>query len=146
MVTRLTGGLTPADGGDPRTFPAIHDEVVDELERLDGAKAGTGHTAQGLTSGATTLDFAGTAYESHTVDGDVTYSTANLAAGRAKAVFVTASGAARTLTVPAGWVFAGPTQPDAGTLTVPDGQTAILSLYARGGADADVVAAFAVEG
>ena len=37
MVTRLTGGETPADGGDPRTFPAIHDEVVDELERLDNA-------------------------------------------------------------------------------------------------------------
>lgn len=34
MVTRLTGGVTPASSGNPRTYPAIHNEVVDELERL----------------------------------------------------------------------------------------------------------------
>jgi hypothetical protein len=31
-ITRLTGGNTPADGSDPRTFPAIWDEAVDEIE------------------------------------------------------------------------------------------------------------------
>ena len=32
MVTRLSGGLTPADGADPRTFPAIWNSAIDELE------------------------------------------------------------------------------------------------------------------
>jgi hypothetical protein len=31
-ATRLTGGLTPANGADPRTFPAIWNSAVDELE------------------------------------------------------------------------------------------------------------------
>ena len=106
-----------------------------------------GHTDQGATSGATSLDFAGKPYESHTADGDITYSTSNLAEGRTKVVFVEASGADRTLTVPSGWTFAGPNQPDASDqLTVPDGQTAVLSLFSRGTTDADVVAALGMEG
>ena len=32
MVTRLTGGLTPADGGDPRTFPAIWNVTATDIE------------------------------------------------------------------------------------------------------------------
>jgi hypothetical protein len=31
-ITRLTGGLTPADGADPRTFPAIWDGFATDLE------------------------------------------------------------------------------------------------------------------
>ena len=31
-ITRLIGGLTPADGADPRTFPAIWNAAADELE------------------------------------------------------------------------------------------------------------------
>lgn len=34
-ITRLTGGLTPADGGDPRTFPAIWNATADDVEALD---------------------------------------------------------------------------------------------------------------
>jgi len=34
MVTRLVGGLTPADGGDPRTFPAIWNVTADEIEAV----------------------------------------------------------------------------------------------------------------
>jgi hypothetical protein len=34
MVTRLTGGLSPGDGGDPRTFPAVYDELVDAVEAV----------------------------------------------------------------------------------------------------------------
>jgi len=40
-ITRLSGGLTPADGADPRTFPAIWNDAVDELEvgfRLVGTR------------------------------------------------------------------------------------------------------------
>lgn len=32
MVTRLSGGLTPADGADPRTFPTIWNSTATEIE------------------------------------------------------------------------------------------------------------------
>jgi hypothetical protein len=32
MVTRLIGGLTPGDGADPRTFPAIFNDAADTIE------------------------------------------------------------------------------------------------------------------
>jgi hypothetical protein len=34
MVTRLIGGLTPGDGADPRTFPAIFNDAADDIEAL----------------------------------------------------------------------------------------------------------------
>jgi hypothetical protein len=34
-VTRLSGGTTPADGSDPRTFPTIWNGTADSLEALD---------------------------------------------------------------------------------------------------------------
>jgi hypothetical protein len=47
MVTRLVGGLTPGDGADPRTFPAIFNDAVDELESV---QSGLGVVEFGLTS------------------------------------------------------------------------------------------------
>lgn len=37
MVTRLTGGLTPGDGADPRTFPAIWNAAADTIESQGSA-------------------------------------------------------------------------------------------------------------
>jgi hypothetical protein len=34
-ITRLTGGLTPADGSDPRTFPTIFNDAADRIEQND---------------------------------------------------------------------------------------------------------------
>jgi len=34
-ITRLSGGNTPADGSDPRTFPAIWNTTATALEALD---------------------------------------------------------------------------------------------------------------
>jgi hypothetical protein len=34
-VTRLSGGNTPADGADPRTFPAIWNATADDLEAFE---------------------------------------------------------------------------------------------------------------
>jgi hypothetical protein len=34
MVTRLTGGNSPGDGADPRTFPVVYDELVDFVEGM----------------------------------------------------------------------------------------------------------------
>jgi hypothetical protein len=40
-IARLSGGLTPADGADPRTFPAIWNATATDLESaLDGGSAG----------------------------------------------------------------------------------------------------------
>jgi len=40
MVTRLSGGLTPADGADPRTFPAIWNDTADVVEAQGTAVTG----------------------------------------------------------------------------------------------------------
>ena len=34
-IDRLSGGLTPADGSDPRTFPAIFNVAADEIEQAE---------------------------------------------------------------------------------------------------------------
>jgi hypothetical protein len=34
-ITRLSGGLTPADGSDPRTFPAIFNAAADDIEQAE---------------------------------------------------------------------------------------------------------------
>lgn len=44
-VTRLSGGLTPADGADPRTFPAIWNATADDIEAGDYSKVPTGGAA-----------------------------------------------------------------------------------------------------
>jgi hypothetical protein len=31
-ITRLTGGLTPANGADPRTFPAVWNAAADVID------------------------------------------------------------------------------------------------------------------
>jgi hypothetical protein len=36
-ITRLSGGLTPADGSDPRTFPTIFNATADEIESQGSA-------------------------------------------------------------------------------------------------------------
>lgn len=35
-IERLVGGLEPADGADPRTFPAIWNDSADEIEAVEG--------------------------------------------------------------------------------------------------------------
>ena len=34
-VTRLSGGLTPANGSDPRTFPAIWNATAEDIEQAE---------------------------------------------------------------------------------------------------------------
>ena len=41
-ITRLSGGLTPADGSDPRTFPAIWNATADSVEATEGTVASQG--------------------------------------------------------------------------------------------------------
>jgi hypothetical protein len=55
-ITRLSGGLTPASGADPRTFPTIFNETADEIEAVEGRVT----TAEGdilqLQTDVSTLD------------------------------------------------------------------------------------------
>jgi hypothetical protein len=44
-VTRLSGGNTPADGADPRTFPAIWNGTADDLEAGEYSKVPSGGSA-----------------------------------------------------------------------------------------------------
>jgi hypothetical protein len=44
-IERLSGGLTPADGADPRTFPAIWNATADDLEAGDFSRVPTGGSA-----------------------------------------------------------------------------------------------------
>jgi hypothetical protein len=44
-ITRLSGGVTPGDGADPRTFPAIWNATADDLEAGDYSRVPTGGSA-----------------------------------------------------------------------------------------------------
>jgi hypothetical protein len=39
-IERLTGGLTPADPANPRTFPAVWNQTATDIELLDGSIEG----------------------------------------------------------------------------------------------------------
>jgi hypothetical protein len=60
-VTRLSGGLTPANGSDPRTFPAIWNATADDIEQAETDIAtlqGDVTTLQGDLSGLEINDLA----------------------------------------------------------------------------------------
>jgi hypothetical protein len=44
-ITRLSGGLTPANGADPRTFPAVWNGTADDLEAGEYSKVPQGGSA-----------------------------------------------------------------------------------------------------
>jgi hypothetical protein len=48
MVTRLVGGLTPGDGADPRTFPAIWNATADEIEAVESGLGSVESTVTAL--------------------------------------------------------------------------------------------------
>jgi hypothetical protein len=86
------------------------------------------------------LDFAGGGFQSVSLTGDISFSTANLAEGRCIAVRIVADGSTRTLAFPVGWTFLGTAPTD-----IAPNKTGVLSLTAFGVTDATVVAAYAVE-
>jgi len=79
-----------------------------------------------------TLDNAATA---------TTFTSSNLASGRAMLIRVLAQTTTHTLTFPVGWNWMGVSAPP----SIASGQTAMLSLSAYGAADSDVVASWAYE-
>jgi hypothetical protein len=103
-----------------------------------GANVGT------LTYAASVeLDFAPTIKSVQTISltGNLTLTTSNLASGRVKLIRLIADASARTLTLPAGWVFLGAAAPT----TLAASKTALLALTAFGTANGDIVATYAVQ-
>lgn len=58
MVTRLSGGLTPADGADPRTFPAIWNSTATDIESLQSSSVTYGTAITALQGSAVALGSA----------------------------------------------------------------------------------------
>jgi hypothetical protein len=95
------------------------------------------------TTGTVNLDMAtlNATYQTITMTGNITFTTSNRAAGRSVTIrLIEAAGITRTLNFPANWVFVGAEKPS-GLNT----QTAILTVTFFGTADADAVAAAAVQ-
>lgn len=63
-IPRLSGGLTPADGGDPRTFPTIFNQIADLTETTAQEAANEFATLQGRVD---VLEAASTAVNFYTV-------------------------------------------------------------------------------
>lgn len=94
-----------------------------------------------LTYSATpAIDFAGDQFKTISLTGDATFSSSNLGAVRSVTVRIVCDGSERTLGFPADWTFVG-----AKPATIAANKVGILTVFAYGNADTDVVAAYSVE-
>ena len=79
-VTRLSGGLTPANGSDPRTFPAIWNATADDIEQAEADIAAAEANITSLQSGKANIvntdSDAGKTIYVGSIDPDVAYTPA----------------------------------------------------------------------
>lgn len=124
-----------------------------------GATTGATNLTYGVATGSTTvkniqhqfstvtyaasviLDFVGTGMQKITLAGNITFTTANRAAGRSIAVIIVSDGSTRTFTFPAGWVPIGSGLP----ADIAANKTAVFSLTCTDGNDTGIIAAYAVQ-
>jgi hypothetical protein len=151
-IVRLSGGLSPADGSDPRTFPAIFNAAADEI---DGKVDRSGDTMSGVlsspnvflgvdtaTSDTIALDFStGDGFITRAISGSVTVTASNYGPGRTKTMRLVGGASVASLTVPSDWVFVG--QDVAASIAA--GVTCVLTVTSFGTAAADAVAAWVEE-
>jgi len=148
-VTRLTGGVTPADGADPRTFPAIWNAtatIIEANESAGSAVSGLVQDKAGVlvaSSDTVDLDFStATPLVSRAVSGTaVSVTGSSYEAGVTRTLRILGGTVVASLSVPSDWVFVGGA---AGT-SIGTGVTAIITATAFGTVATDVVAAYAVE-
>lgn len=143
-ITRLSGGLTPANGADPRTFPAIWNATATDIEtaesEIDTLQAGI--VSLGTSTGGTaSLNFTtGEVLRSHQVSGTaITVSATGYTPGSTRTLRILGGTAVASLTTPSGWVFVG-NAPDA---TIGTATTVVVTATSFGTAASNVVAAFA---
>ena len=96
-------------------------------------------------TGATTVNFGHDQLQTYALTGNITISTSGSAAGKSKTMKITPDGTDRTVTVPATWTWVGTNPTTSNVITITASKTAILTLTAFGGGDANIVAAYAVE-
>jgi len=89
---------------------------------------------------STAINFDLNSFRTIALTGDITFTTSNLAAGKSVSLKILADGSIRNFTFPA-WIFVGAAAP----ASIAANKTAILTLTAFGAADANVVAAYAVQ-
>jgi len=146
-VHASTGSLAVAVG--PALPPLAYTAAYGDLSGLPGVattstaglRAATSFST--ITYGATVaLDFASldAQYRTISLTGNLELTTSNLANGRTLVIRLVADGSQRTLTFPTDWKFIG-TKP----ANIAASKTAVLSITAFGTANADVVAAYAVQ-
>ena len=92
------------------------------------------------SSGTQLLDFTSQGYLTHAITGDITYTTTNYSEGKSLTVRITSDGTARNLTFPSSWVFVG-SKPT----SIAASKVAVLSITSFGTAEANTVAAYAVQ-
>ena len=153
MVTRLVGGLTPADGADPRTFPTIWNATADDIEQAEADIATQGSAIVELesglvshgtsTGGTVAFNFSsGNALVSHQIAGAaVTVTGSGYVAGSTRTVRLYGGTAVASLTVPNDWVFVG----NAAGTSIGTATTVVVTATSFGTAATDVVAAYAEE-
>lgn len=96
-----------------------------------------------LTYAATTdIDFDAGDSRTLTLTGNVTFTFSNLAAGKGVAILLTASGADRTITFPAGVLIIGS---ETSPITLASGKEALLGLYSKSTDAANVRAFYKVQ-
>lgn len=97
--------------------------------------------ALGATGGAIDCD-EGQVWETATLTGATTFTTANLKAGSKAVIKMTADGSGPyNFTFPGGWTFVGGTAP----ASIAASKTAILEIWSYGTTDAGVVARYTVQ-
>lgn len=129
--------------GNGSSLTGITQSQVSGLTTTDRASfANVRPTHSTLTYAATTdIDLDGNGFQTVTLTGNITFTTSNRAAGRCKTIRMVGDSSSRTLTWPAGWTWIGAAAPSA----LAANKDAILTITAFGTADADIVAAYAVE-
>ena len=96
-------------------------------------------------TGATTVNFGHDQLQTYALTGNITISTSGSASGKNKTMKIKPDGTDRTVTVPATWKWVGTNPTTSNVITITASKTAILTLTAFGGGDANIVAAYAVE-
>lgn len=137
----MAGQLTVAPPGKATMDKPVRESLIAAEANFAELYAG-GAGAETVTYAASTaLNFSGAAFKTVTLTGNVTFTTANLTAGKTVIVRAIGSGGTRTFTFPAGWVFVGAAAP----ANVASGKTGVFVLRSFGTADASVVARYEVQ-
>lgn len=141
VVAGSVGDLQFNDGGAPEALAADSklnwDSTNDELLVDGNVRLGQKTETYAAT---VTLDMREESYRIISLTGNLALEMSNSAAGRGVTAILVCDGSLRTLAFNAGWRFVGAKPTDLAANKI-----GVLTLYARGVGDANIVAAYSVE-